>query len=295
MVVHSENMFMLPDVNNDTVIIGNHPDELSEIIPIITRKLNAAFFVLIPCCAVDIHGKRLPRRNSGISVYEDMLITHNEWSKAFGFMTEIDRLHIPSTKRIAILGAVDPTTFDKTQLEVECRLQDFIEDMKDGEAEREMRGDPPRGIVLPPMNCTRLPRQMIQNIKLQILGLILYSGIHFVERDGYLKPWNAGGQYLRIDDVVLRLGRVTMCQLKAQNKGMQTFLRNHGDIFTIHNSFIRLRIPTVEDKLQKEKEGKEKHFQTKPCFIQFFHPSGCPLSRTDCVYSHDLPRDINSI
>lgn len=123
-------------------ILGNHSDELSPWIPVMTaraqkerdtrqvcdvkggtladgktdRKLRRAYprFFVLPCCFFDFDGKKVSfgktRRTLGVRVtagtgkYEQYYRWIAQISKAFGFTIEYENLRIPSTKYVSLLG-----------------------------------------------------------------------------------------------------------------------------------------------------------------------------------------------
>ncbi|XP_005109715.1 probable tRNA (uracil-O(2)-)-methyltransferase [Aplysia californica] len=85
-------------------IIGNHSDELTPWIPVITARssYNCCFF-LLPCCHHDFIGK-YGTVEKGKSHYGSYLEYVKEIIYSCGFRPECDTLRIPSTKRICYLG-----------------------------------------------------------------------------------------------------------------------------------------------------------------------------------------------
>ncbi|KAK8381150.1 hypothetical protein O3P69_008192 [Scylla paramamosain] len=87
-------------------LIGNHSDELTPWIPVMAAKsgCNTRFFV-IPCCAHDF-SQKYRRRHAGRSQYSDYLEYVQEVGAVCGFEVKQDKLRIPSTKRICIVGVL---------------------------------------------------------------------------------------------------------------------------------------------------------------------------------------------
>ncbi|GFR24167.1 putative tRNA-methyltransferase [Trichonephila clavata] len=74
--------------------------------------------------------------------------------------------------------------------------------------------------------------------------------------------------------------------MKAQNGGLQTFLRNHRYIFEVKNT-VELRVPSPYPKPSSDAQPVRKSYKSKNCFFHFHHPQGCPLVDSDCSYSHE--------
>ncbi|XP_020020922.2 probable tRNA (uracil-O(2)-)-methyltransferase isoform X1 [Castor canadensis] len=85
-------------------LIGNHSDELTPWIPVITARssYNCRFFVL-PCCFFDFTGKYC-RRQSRKTQYREYLDFIQEVGLSCGFHVQEDCLRIPSTKRVCLIG-----------------------------------------------------------------------------------------------------------------------------------------------------------------------------------------------
>ncbi|GFW23387.1 putative tRNA-methyltransferase [Trichonephila clavipes] len=75
--------------------------------------------------------------------------------------------------------------------------------------------------------------------------------------------------------------------MKAQNGGLQTFLRNHHYIFEVKNTVVELRVPSPYPKPSSDALPVRKSYKSKNCFFYFHHPQGCPLVDSDCSYSHE--------
>uniref|UniRef100_A0A8D9DWW8 tRNA (uracil-O(2)-)-methyltransferase n=1 Tax=Cacopsylla melanoneura TaxID=428564 RepID=A0A8D9DWW8_9HEMI len=129
-------------------IIGNHSDELTPWIPIITTRSSASCkLFLLPCCAYQFDGHKYQRRNSRLSIYNDYLqyISRDICSNLCRFNVELDRLRIPSTKRIAIVcrsrqyGAAELDKVDESigaflkGLERKEGVEKELEDKENGE------------------------------------------------------------------------------------------------------------------------------------------------------------------
>ena len=231
--------------------------------------------------------------------------------KVCGFETKIDRLRIPSTKRICLVGcernypeekAVEVDRDVKLLIEsktskhmavisreqTSCCLEveKWLQDVRIREKEEKVR------------NCTKLHRELVEEIlKLvaeQLLNkqkLILLSSTESEER-----LWNAGGR-LSLEELAFLIPKEKIKKLKNECGGLQTLLKNNGHVFTIECGYVQLKVPSVEPLIQKKKPVslQKSHYQggvrivprkQKPCWFQLNHPDGCPLSDDDCSYRH---------
>ncbi|XP_026680028.1 uncharacterized protein LOC103510060 [Diaphorina citri] len=121
-------------------IIGNHSDELTPWIPVITtRSHQQCKMFLLPCCAYQFNGRKYQRRNSKRSTYKDYLhyITEDVCDQLCGFQVQVDRLRIPSTKRIAIVCQSRKYTEQSDYEIVDKRIRDFLEQLDSGEKSEE--------------------------------------------------------------------------------------------------------------------------------------------------------------
>ncbi|XP_065193525.1 probable tRNA (uracil-O(2)-)-methyltransferase, partial [Sycon ciliatum] len=85
-------------------IIGNHSDELTPWIPLITaRSAYTTRFFLLPCCFFDFHAKFV-RRGHSRSQYLCYLDYIESICEQCGFNVAMDVMRIPSTKRVCLVG-----------------------------------------------------------------------------------------------------------------------------------------------------------------------------------------------
>ena len=238
--------------------------------------------------------------------------------KVCGFETKTDRLRIPSTKRICLVGC-ERNYPEENALEVDkdvkllidskasnhmavgCREQiscclemkgsvkeKWLQDVRIREKEEKVR------------NCTQLQRELVEEIlKLvaeqllnkQKLILLSTSSTESVKR-----LWNAGGR-LSLEELARVIPKEKIKKLKNECGGLQTLLKNNGHVFTVENGDVQLKVPSVEELVQKKKPvSLQKSYnrggvrsvprKQKPCWFQLNHPDGCPLSDGDCSYTH---------
>lgn len=106
-------------------IIGNHSDELTPWLPIIAAKssMTTRFFV-IPCCAHDFQSKFL-RKKSEISLYSEYLGYIEDIGNVCGFDVCKDRLRIPSTKRICLIGQTRNYDLDQWE-KIKIKINEYL-------------------------------------------------------------------------------------------------------------------------------------------------------------------------
>ena len=87
-------------------MIGNHSDELTPWILLLASKASFKMRIfLLPCCPFDFDGLKFQRiTEESKSQYQGYMDYLDELAKKFGFRTWRDKLRIPSTKRICIVG-----------------------------------------------------------------------------------------------------------------------------------------------------------------------------------------------
>lgn len=179
-----------------------------------------------------------------------------------GFVTEFDKLRIPSTKRVCIIssgrnpqrgGAVAEFLREKCS-SVEFRARGEVEKVQ---------------------NCTQLDRSLVKGI----VGLVYR---HLIEEACYEseeeKKWNPGGS-VAIKDLVERLPQTMLKELKKECGGLQTLLRNHRYIFELGGGIVKLRRPATS-------EATRGRYKDKPCWFFVNHVDGCVNSMEDCAYKH---------
>ncbi len=133
-------------------------------------------------------------------------------------------------------------------------------------------------------NCTKLPKQLQQRIVMRIADHLL-STEHVklvVTSDGRRMDWNLGG-CLTLDKCAALLSSEEKEQLKAQNGGLQTLLRNHRQTFRLVRGSVRLR-DWAEEVCAAVEAPKKK---SKVCWFWRSHPQGCPVSDSRCTFRHD--------
>ncbi|OQR74207.1 putative tRNA (uracil-O(2)-)-methyltransferase-like, partial [Tropilaelaps mercedesae] len=105
--------------------IGNHSDELTPWIPLLATMTNrTAKVFLLPCCPYGLYGK-YQRSRPDLSQYQSYLIYLNEeFLPECGFKVRVDKIRIPSTKRVCLVAS---ERLETPHVEVVARLQRRLE------------------------------------------------------------------------------------------------------------------------------------------------------------------------
>ena len=268
-------------------LIGNHSDELTPWIPVIAAKsFYKCRFFLLPCCAYEFDGRKYQRETSSMSQYSNYMHYIQDVSRECGFKTCIDKLRIPSTKRICLIGA-ERNYKESETCTYELKIQNFIKARSNGsESEGTWTSSfKPRDIDEKVRNCTKIDK----NLQLKILDIVislLFRKTRKINIDNELnKTWNAGCD-IEIHEVAAAIDSVMLKELKNECGGLQTLLRNNGDIFKVESGKVRFRIPG-KDKVGQGKKLKDKiKRKIKDCWFYKYHPDGCPLIDKECDFRH---------
>ncbi|XP_049956314.1 probable tRNA (uracil-O(2)-)-methyltransferase [Schistocerca serialis cubense] len=290
--------FLFPDTD---WIIGNHSDELTPWIPVIAaRSSYKCCFFLLPCCFYDFTGNKYQRQNTELSQYEDYLEYLKYICEVCGFKIQIDRLKIPSTKRICLIGA------KRTHIETESDMihtnilqlleskNDKGKNVGENSSSEWMSGFKARESVERVRNCTQLDSGLrIQIVNMVTQHLLAKRRLLKVMTDnGEKKMWNAGG-VMSIGEIAAAIPTSLLQQLKNECGGLQTLLKNSHHIFFVHNGNVQFRTPeNVHNKTAKNKHRKRKKepsvlkHKIKPCWFHENHPDGCFLPDEICTFKH---------
>ncbi|XP_053625950.1 probable tRNA (uracil-O(2)-)-methyltransferase [Plodia interpunctella] len=266
-------------------IIGNHSDELTPWIPVIAaRSSYKCNFFLLPCCAYNFDGSKYQRRNSSKSQYTEYLEYIKELCETCGFITNMDRLKIPSTKRICLVG--HSRTHGEASYTEYCRniknlLQKETNSSTYSEDQSWVKDFKPRESVERVRNCTQVDKSIIESIVDSVTNYLL-EGID-IKSD-----WNPG-KTVEIKEIVSLLPHDKLNALKSECGGLQTLLKNNHHIFKIQSGAIQLRYPKTVKEVNQNKTSKNKaklKIHQKQCWFYNNHPQGCPLDSTDCSFLH---------
>lgn len=282
-------------------IIGNHSDELTPWIPVIAaRSSYECRFFLLPCCAYEFDGAKYRRCNASESQYSEYMSYVKSVCEGCGFLTLVDRLRIPSTKRTCFVGwkrtyaKESSATMDADIQNIINARSTIVTSFKKETVESETKNDSwssnfkPRSSTERTRNCTQLNRELVLNIVNVVAAHLLRADrrISLERRPG--KTWNAGGQ-IGIGEVANLLAPEMLQHLRNECGGLQTLLKNHNHIFYVTQGKVQFRIPGFVDKRKrvKRKRNSSKSLRkVKPCWFHKNHPDGCPALEVDCDFQH---------
>lgn len=273
---------LFPDVD---WIIGNHSDELSPWIPVISSRSSfRTKYFLLPCCAFEFSGEKYQKKGGTKSQYLSYIDYLLKISEVCGFEnTRLDRLKIPSTKRICLVGRV--RSYDRENFNVQCEtVQNFIDDQshhKRGSSDKWSESFTPREKVEAVRNCTTIERTLSETIVKRIFNHILNMQQSF---DTLFPDWNLGGE-LPLAEAVKLVSKDELKVLKNECGGLQTLLRNKHQVFKIYGGRILIRKPKRVSDIN-ERSLKKNVIKSSPCYFFNNHPNHCPLTNEECCYAH---------
>jgi tRNASer (uridine44-2'-O)-methyltransferase len=200
-----------------------------------------------------------------------------ETSTACGFKTTlIDRLKIPSTKRICIIGLDRSYEMEKFH-EQSLIIESFI-----STSNEQNQTFVPREKVQAVRNCTKTDRNLTEKIVKVIFEALLEE-----ERTcNEYGDWNCGKELL-VADAVKLISQDDLKKLKSECGGLQTLLKNKHQIFEIYGGCIKIRKPKrIADTKISEKAQKRNVIKSSPCYFHLYHKQGCFLESEECCYKH---------
>lgn len=275
-------------------LIGNHSDELTPWIPVIAaRSSQICKFFVLPCCPYDFDGLKYRRKNSTLSQYSDFLLYIKDVSEKCGFKAEIDRLRIPSTKRICLVGRNRTYTAEKWN-SVNSAINLMIEEGCRKTAEERKENDvgssgdngwvsefKPREATEKVRNCTQLESSLINDIVTLTANHLLVKRRSIPHQVHSNKMWNAGG-IAALGEIIPLIGSEKLKKLKSECGGLQTLLKNHHQVFLVEKGTVQLRTPiNVADVSNSKVRVKQKR-----CWFFNNHPDGCLLDDSKCAFRH---------
>ncbi|KAK0174846.1 hypothetical protein PV327_010569 [Microctonus hyperodae] len=286
---------------NTDWLIGNHSDELTPWIPVIAaRSSYKCRFFLLPCCAHEFDGRKYQRDSASNSQYHQYLIYIKTICETCGFVTKLDRLRIPSTKRICFIGWARNYTEDQSELK-DKRIEEIINarsltkkslvNNSEGISVTKWSDDfKPRDPIEKARNCTQIDRNIINEI-IDLIANNLLRKVRIINSpDDDNKKWNAGGS-IELSEIANIIPSTTLKQLKNECGGLQTLLRNNSHIFQINNGLVQFRIANnaIENTRNRKKRKKKPNSQlkVKPCWFFNNHPDGCLLTDEKCNFKHE--------
>lgn len=266
-------------LSNADWIIGNHSDELTPWIPVIAAKSSyKCNFFLLPCCAFNFDGTKYQRKNTSLSQYNDYLLYVGQVCENLGFQIKLDRLKIPSTKRICYVSFARSYQQDEYKQQLDL-LQSFINQelgkhnnvgkVKLRETTEKVR------------NCTQLDKT--------ITGVIITKITDYLLKNVDVKSEWSPGRTAKLNELIELVPKDMLKILKSECGGLQTLLKNNHHVFEVKKGFVKLRYPRtieeVKNKLNNNKLNVVK-MQVNKCWFYNNHPQGCPLLSNVCSYLH---------
>jgi len=250
-------------------ILGNHSDELTPWIPVFAclSSPTTKYWVL-PCCAFNLTSK-YQRKNCSISMFRDYLDYVAEMGKLAGFQVKEDRMRIPSTKRICLVGST------LSNQDYESRKQKVLQYVS-----KQIENFKPRDKVEKVRNCTQIGLDIIELIVKMVVNICLKTKNLIPKKsEGF---WNAGGE-ISLGDVVgqLQEEKVDLSRLKAECGGLQTLLKNNHSVFQVVKGKVKLRVPSSAKPMFDNAKIKR-----RPCWFHDNHPDGCLLDNDSCTWIH---------
>ncbi|CRL05546.1 CLUMA_CG018075, isoform A [Clunio marinus] len=275
-----ENLF--PDID---WIIGNHSDELSPWISVISaRSSYKSRYFLLPCCAFEFSGAKYQRKGGIKSLYMSYIDYLLSISDVCGFSsTKLDRLKIPSTKRICIIAT--GRIHSQAEFQLQCQnIQNFINQENSSESNSNIWSETfkPRDKIEPVRNCTKIEKSLKDSITKVIFDKLLEER-SFCDK---FPEWNCGGK-IRMSDAVNLILEEDLKKLKSECGGLQTILRNKHQIFEVHGGVIKIRMPQrITEKNLTRRNAMKNVIKTLQCYFYKNHPNACPLNDSECCYRH---------
>ncbi|XP_065220963.1 probable tRNA (uracil-O(2)-)-methyltransferase [Planococcus citri] len=257
-------------------IIGNHSDELTPWIPLFAlRNSYQCKFFLLPCCAYEFSGQKYQRKNSSVSVYNDYVEYVKLLSIDLGFDIKTDKLRIPSTKRICIIGYRRKYPVD----DYDRIKQDKIEPIMSQYSSSIETVFKPRESVQKVRNCTQIDRSVTSKIIGIVSKILIDNQMKFREGDSDCDIWLTNYS-VSFKDAISRIEGDDLKKLKSECGGLQTLLRNHHSIFLVKGGRIMFRKPTEASNERCDKWKK------RPCWFFHNHPYSCPVEEDKCSFMH---------
>lgn len=283
-------------------LIGNHSDELTPWIPVIAaRSSQHCNFFVLPCCPYDFDGLKYRRKNAHMSQYADFLLYVKQISEKCGFKTDMDRMRIPSTKRICLVGR--NRTYPANEWN---SVNSIINQMIDSGCRNKLNGSKknaqgeeaggkndlcpdngwvvdfkPREAIERVKNCTRVDETLLSDIVSLTVNHLLVKRRVIAHPQDPSKTWNAGS-VAAFNEIVPLISPEKLKHLKSECGGLQTLFRNHHQVFLVQKGHVQLRTPTP-----KSLNTTKIPVRSKPCWFFNNHPDGCLLDGSECAYKHE--------
>lgn len=268
---------------------------------IASRSSYECRFFLLPCCAYEFDGRKYRRCNAAESQYSEYMSYVRSVCEGCGFLTQVDRLRIPSTKRTCFVGwrrsyaREDSAALDADIKRIINARSAAATTTMTSQAVIEVAEDndlwsasfKPRSSTERTRNCTQLDKELLLNIVNVVAAHLLRTEcrIPLERRPG--ETWNAGRQ-INIGEVAKLIAPEMLQQLRNECGGLQTLLKNHSHIFYVAQGKVQFRIPgsSVVGKKRKRRNNGAPARKVKPCWFYKNHPDGCPALEIDCDFQH---------
>lgn len=276
--------------------IGNHSDELTPWIPYLaSRSRPDARVFLLPCCPFTFHGK-YQRQHGGMSQYQSYLLFLRALCQDLGLEVALDRLRIPSTKRICLVckpgGEQQGRDTARSNPNVEGLIPSRIDwqrqELPEPRTEHERHADKfePRVKTEAVRNCTQLDRGFLDCTVDFLAKKLLEMDTTASSEDG---AWQKGG-ILHLSKLAELLSQEDLNMLKSQCGGLQTLVRNHKHIFQVDKGLVSLNVPSLEPKSEvpaRKNSATRPRGKRRQCWFHCNHPQGCPLKDEQCTFIHE--------
>eukprot|EP00054_Salpingoeca_dolichothecata_P007493 m.43201 g.43201 ORF g.43201 m.43201 type:complete len:349 (+) comp17101_c0_seq1:524-1570(+) len=264
---------------NATWLIGNHSDELTPWIPFIASRTSyQCNYFVIPCCFFDFAGK-FARNDTRIGKYKTYLNFVEDIGKTCGFEVEIDRLRIPSTKRMCHIGRTrtykpeEEDKIDAARMNLLAGIESFVA----------------RPRIQEVRNGTHVEKSVLERIVHQTFQLLLEQDPAVEHIEG--RTWRKGGS-LPLSVLVTKIPADDLKALKAEHGGYQTILKNHCLVFVVKKGVVHIRNWANDHHKRSDKALSNR--KKRLCWFHSNHPDGCPRQTKDCDYAHGVNDLIKS-
>lgn len=202
----------------------------------------------------------------------------------------MDRLRIPSTKRVCLIGQTRIGSHDEFNQQCQA-IQSFINQRTKctNNAQTWSNSFTPRSAIELVKNCSKIDKTIQEEI-VQIVFQHLLTKKRFSQ--DFINPhWNMGG-IAALCDLVQLIPVEKLQKLKSECGGLQTLLKNSHHIFLVEKGSVQVRKPlSYAERLKhgvKNSGNKNFVFKQKDCWFLKHHPDGCPFSMEDCSFRHNL-------
>lgn len=297
------------DPKNDTFedcdwLIGNHSDELSPWLPRIAYRSaqlsnSECNIMLIPCCFFDFNSKFDVKRNNE-SRFDTYLAYLSNIFEAFYFKIHRDKLRIPSTRNVCLIGLSEFSISVKNDQSKSKDENEILDSLKSNLSNTEFKA---RDLELEKAKSSRNCTKNVDNdLKIHILKRVLESLLDNRNSDCNLvqkydgSEWNSG-KSISLCDIASLFDKTQLNQLKLECGGIKTLLKNYHQLFKVDNKDkLRIKNPSLDSNEPrsnqrnrtkgKDSDKKAVYVKTKQCLFEQYHPNGCLLTHEECQFKH---------